>query len=250
MANVSVTMVSKDQQFKILAETFKAFAASCPEVNFVHINQYADNTLPLTRIYNNELDKDRASSNVDFHVFMHADVSFDLNMFFADLLRCQHRYDVFGLCGTSVMNVSQSPLNWFTSSNPTPDARWGCVTHGELGNQTSFFSQHSPDAADHEVACIDGLCITFGQRAMKSDMKFDEMFAFDQYDTDISLQAVLKYKFKIGVLVEKSLQHYSVGKSIMTDEFLLHELDLRKKWGFDVPHGTKLAELVASKQNV
>jgi len=60
----------------------------------------------------------------------------------------------------------------------------------------------------------------------------------------------LKYKFKIGVLVEKSLQHYSIGKSIMTEEFLKHELDLRKKWGFDIPAGTKLAEIAASQHTV
>lgn len=85
---------------------------------------------------------------------------------------------------------------------------------------------------------------------MKSDLKFDEKFAFDQYDTDISLQAILNYKMKVGVLVEKSLQHYSIGKSIMTDEFLAHELDLRKKWGFDIPAGTKLAQVAAAQHNV
>lgn len=250
MANVSVTIVSKNAEFKMPADMFKTFEASNPDIKISYISEYANNTKSLTQIYNEDLQRDRSKGDVDFHVFMHADVSFNLSSFFANLLRCQYRYDVFGLCGTSVMNISQSPLNWFTSSNPTPGARWGCVTHGELGNQTSFFSQHTPDANDHEVACIDGLCIVFGPRAMKSDLNFDETFAFDQYDTDISLQAVLKYKFKIGVLVEKSLQHYSIGKSIMTEEFLKHELDLRKKWGFDIPAGTKLAEIAASQHTV
>jgi len=121
---------------------------------------------------------------------------------------------VFGLCGTEVANVSQSPLNWYTSSNPTPGKRWGCVTHGELGNTTSFFSGDRESVTDHEVALIDGLCIVFGKKALESEMTFDETFMFDQYDTDCSLQALMKYGLKIGVIVEQSLQHYSVGRSI------------------------------------
>jgi hypothetical protein len=44
----------------------------------------------------------------------------------------------------------------------------------------------------------------------------------------------MTYKFKLGVIVEKSLHHFSVGKSILTQDFLAHEKDLRKKWNWAV----------------
>lgn len=112
--------------------------------------------------------------------------------------------------------------------------------HGEMKNQMSFFNAHTPDVTDHPVACIDGLCIIFGKKVIKSDLLFDEQFLFDFYDTDFSFQCVMKYKLKLGVIVRKDLQHYSVGKSILTEDFLRHELDFRKKWNLDVPPNSKL----------
>lgn len=176
---------------------------------------------------------------------MHADVKLDIQSLEKHVLETEGKYDIFGLCGTSVLNVSQSPLNWWTGSNPTPTSKWGFVSHGELGNQISFFSQHSPEVTDHEVACIDGLCIIFSKKALQSGIKFDPIFQFDFYDTDISMQAVMKYGLCLGVLVEKSLQHYSVGKSILTRDFLTHELDFRKKWNLEIPESSPLKQLVA-----
>ena len=83
------------------------------------------------------------------------------------------KYDLIGLCGCAKISVGQSPLNWFCGSIPYPNDRWGCVTHGELGGQVSFFSQHRPDVLDHEVACIDGLCIIFSRKAIDSGLRFD-----------------------------------------------------------------------------
>ena len=86
---------------------------------------------------------------------------------------------------------------------------------------------------DHEVACIDGLCIIFSRKAIDSGLRFDEALSpFDFYDTDISMQAVIKYKMKVGVIVRKELQHRSVGKSILTPGFLKNEETFRAKWGF------------------
>ena len=149
------------------------------------------------------------------------------------LERLNGKYDLVGLCGCAKISVGQSPLNWFCGSIPYPNDRWGCVTHGELGGQVSFFSQHYPDVLDHEVACIDGLCIIFSRKAIDSGLRFDEALSpFDFYDTDISMQAVLKYKMKVGVIVRKELQHWSVGKSILTPGFLKNEEVFRAKWGF------------------
>lgn len=206
-----------------------------------------NNNQPLPKIYNKYLGETRKNNDADFLIFMHADVFLDIKHLLNHIVECKDKYDVMGLCGTSILNVSQSPLNWWTASNPTPQAKWGCVTHGELGNQTSFFNQHSPDITDHEVACIDGLCIIFGPKAIQSEMMFDDQFIWDFYDTDISLQTILKYNMKLGVLVERSLQHYSVGRSILTQDFLTHEIDFRKKWKFDIPPNSAIEKMIAEK---
>jgi hypothetical protein len=144
------------------------------------------------------------------------------------------KYDLMGFCGCSKISVGQSPLNWYCGSIPFPEYRWGCVTHGEIGNQTSFFSAHHPNITDHEVSCIDGLCIIFTRKAIDSGLRFDENLSpFDFYDTDISMQAILKYNLKIGVLVRKELQHWSIGKSILTPEFIKNEDIFRAKWKFE-----------------
>lgn len=237
MSKFKFVVVSKDENFKMPLEKLSS-SKSCAYV-------IPNNKDSLAKVYNRYLSQTRQIKeyNTDFIVFMHADVEVDIDKLIAHAEEYKDKYDVMGLCGTSVMNVSQSPLNWWTASNPTPEARWGCVTHGELGNQKSFFGSHHPEVRDHEVACIDGLCIIFGPKAIASGIKFDEQFLFDCYDTDISLQAVLKYKFKLGVIIEESLKHYSVGRSILTDDFLMHEIDLRKKWQLGFPPNSKIMQL-------
>ena len=127
------------------------------------------------------------------------------------------KYDLIGLCGCDKISVSQSPLNWFCGSRPFPMNRWGCVTHGELGDQITYFSQHSPEILDHEVACIDGLCIVFTKKAVEAGLRFDENLA------------------------PFELKHYSVGRSITTDQFLINEIAFRDKWHLDYPQNSRIA---------
>ena len=215
--------VSKDSEFKMPREKMD-------KLDRVHTMYFQDNSEPLSKIYNSVLNEDKDS---DFVLLAHADVSFDPVGVMDQLERLNGKYDLVGLCGCAKISVGQSPLNWFCGSIPYPNDRWGCVTHGELGGQVSFFSQHHPDVLDHEVACIDGLCIIFSRKAIDSGLRFDEALSpFDFYDTDISMQAVLKYKMKVGVIVRKELQHWSVGKSILTPGFLKNEETFRAKWGF------------------
>jgi len=84
---------------------------------------------------------------------------------------------------------------------------------------------------DHEAACIDGLCIIMLKKAIEeSDILFDRTFSFSHYDTDFSMQCVLQKHLKLGVIVQKDLQHWSVGKSILTPEFMQSEEKFRAKW--------------------
>jgi len=48
MANVSVTIVSKNAEFKMPADMFKTFEASNPGIKISYISEYANNTKSLT----------------------------------------------------------------------------------------------------------------------------------------------------------------------------------------------------------
>lgn len=248
MSKWKFVIVSRDTEFKMTPDKFASSPRDC-EINMSYVDS---NTKPLGEVYNEYLALERRAGRdaCDYIVFMHADVSFGLEGFISHIEKVSSKYDIVGLCGTATMNVSQSPLNWFTSSRLNPDKRWGCVMHGELGNQMSWFSQHSPDVGDHEVACIDGLCIVFTKRAIEDpSIRFDpEIGSFDFYDTDISMQAMMK-GLKLGVVVRKDLMHFSVGKSILSKQFLENELKFRKKWGLAVPPNSPLAKLLQEKES-
>lgn len=242
--DIKFAVVSKDTSFKMLKDKFD-LANGLASIDVEYIS---NNNEGLPKVYNRILAEERKSKKNDYVVFMHADVSFNAKSFIEHLVEVGNKYDIIGLCGTSTFNVSQSPLNWWTGSNPTPYEKWGCVTHGELGDQTSYFSEHSPNVMDAEVACIDGLCIIFTRRALDSSIAFDESLGdFDFYDSDISCQAVMKYGLKLGVMVQKDLCHYSVGRSILTPSFLDNEVKFRAKWNFPIPNDSAVAKHIEMK---
>lgn len=199
----------------------------------IFVNNNSD-SLPV--VYNRFLDEERSLDiKHDFLVLIHSDVKFDIEHFCNHCEEVSEKYDVIGLCGCEKIDTSETPFNWFCGSRKYPEYRWGCVTHGELDNAKSYFSQDRSEIKDHRVACIDGLCIVFGKKALESELRFNEMFMFDFYDSQISFDAILNFKLRLGVIVEESLCHYSVGKSILTDDFLKHEYDFRKLFGLRIP---------------
>ena len=136
MAKFHFKLVSKDTNFKLTEDDLYAYAVSHPE-HFITSEFVIDNRSPLGKIYNSTFDmfkKMPDDKKWDFLVLMHADVFLDVAHFINHVVECQEKYDVFGLCGTEVLNISHSPLNWYTGSSDHPNKRWGCVTHGELGN--------------------------------------------------------------------------------------------------------------------
>lgn len=240
---IKFVVVSKDNSFKMSKAKFENIVDDA--IDFMYV---PNNVEHIAIVYNRVLREERASKSYDYIVFMHSDVSFNAEAFMRHLKEIDGKYAIIGLCGTSILNVSQSPLNWWTGSNPTPYAKWGCVTHGELGDQTSYFSEHSPNVMDAEVSCIDGLCIIFSKQALNSEIEFDEnLGAFDFYDTDLSMQAVVNYKLKLGVMVQKDLCHYSVGRSILTPSFLDTEEKFRAKWNLPIPKDSAIEKHIAQK---
>lgn len=226
MSSVVFVFVSKDSNFKLPSEETAEY--SNENISFEYV---ANNSNPLPSVYNAAIE--RHKDKADYIALVHADVRFDIRKLCAHIDECASKYDVMGLCGCAKISVSQHPFNWFCGSRPYPEFRWGCVTHGELNDHRSYFSSHSPDVMDHEVACIDGLCIILSKTAIDKGLRFDESLGkYNLYDTDISFQTVMKYNMKLGVLVTMDLSHYSVGKSILTKEFAEDEARFRKKWNF------------------
>lgn len=248
MKNIKFVIVSKDASFKMQEDAF----VEAKTIANISIDYVSNNQIGLPIIYNRYLQSARLAKNVDYCIFMHADVSMNVKEMVQHLIDVGEKYDLIGLCGTSTMNVSQSPLNWWTGSNPTPYDKWGCVTHGELGDQTSYFSDHSPNIMDAEVSCIDGLCIIFTKKAIdETNLEFDEQLSdFDFYDTDVSFQAAMKYHLKLGVLVQKDLCHYSVGMSIISPKFLDSEERFRKKWNLPIPPDSAIAKHLEFKSKI
>lgn len=243
MSKILILMISKDENFAINNMQLQNFYAKWPEyIESVKFQKEINNMVALPILYNKVVNNAK-NDKYDFVVLMHADVSLSLIDLVMDIERCKDKYDVIGLCGCSKIDVNQTPLNWFTGSRNFKNDRWGSVRHGEIGNSLSFFSAHSPDVLDHSAACIDGLCIIFGPKALNADLKFDEHLHFNCYDTQISFEALLSKNLKLGVIVEKSLQHYSVGKSILTDEFLNDEVILRKKYNLGFPANSRVSML-------
>lgn len=235
-------IVSKNDKFMIPADKLAEFANTHPGCAFKMID---NNKEHVTKIYNRHIEVAR-NCDFDYFVTMHSDVEIDLNKLYDHIEKCADKYDVMGLCGCEKISVSESPLNWFCGSRPYPEFRWGCVCHGELGNSVSFFSKDRADTTDHSVSCIDGLCIIISKKAVDAGLRFDENLKFNCYDTQISFDAILKYKLKVGCLVERELKHFSVGRSILTEEFLDEEYILRKHFNFDIPKGSKLETYLAA----
>lgn len=226
-----IIFVSKDDKFLISREETQIFEKQHENsdniVNFVYV---ANNKLPLADVYNNFIIEHRNKKDIDTLILMHADVRLNLDKFIQHINEVDGKYDIIGLCGCSKITLHQKPFNWFTGSQVFPDSRYGYVMHGEIGKET-FFNFKQPNITDHEVACIDGLCIILTSNALyNSDILFDNKFTFSHYDSDISLQAILEKKLTLGCIVQNDLMHYSVGKSILTEDFMKFEEIFRDKW--------------------
>ena len=192
-------------------------------------NFFKNNGTGLSRIFNSEIDKAK-EDGTDFLMLVHSDVSFDYFRFMEKYLKVCGKYDVVGFAGTRKIDLSISPLTWFTGSKNFPNERYGRVIHREFNLGESFFNgQHHADADDVEVGTIDGLCLVLNRKAIESGARFDERFTFDFYDLDFCLTCIVKNGLKLGVIVEPVV-HESVGTSVLKPEYLLEEKKFREKW--------------------
>lgn len=122
MSKYKFVIVSKNEEFKMSKADFVVLGNDC-EVKLI-----ANNKLGLGEVFNKEL------NGADYVFCMHADVQLEIEGLVEHVESLAGKYDVLGLCGCDKMSVGQRPLNWYTGSRPYPKSRWGCVTHGEIGD--------------------------------------------------------------------------------------------------------------------
>lgn len=185
----------------------------------------------LTKLYNSILAKYRSNEySVDYVIFMHSDVNFNIENFVKHLLSLEDKYDIIGLAGSKKINLKATPLSWFTASNDRSDERYGYIVSKFNGMDIpSFFNENHPNVTDTETASVDGLCMILSKKIIDSDIKFDEQFENDFYDLDFCLQSMLNYNFTVGTMIEPTY-HTSVGESILGTKFLEFENKFREKW--------------------
>ena len=205
----------------------------------VSISNYPNNKLTLTQFGNKAIEE---SKDCDYLILMHSDVDVSIYDFVKQLVNTKDKYDIDGLTGTKKLFLSQSPLTWFTGSHKYPKDRYGRITHNHDGMMLeSFFNKEKPDVFHTEVVTIDGLLMCLNKKTMQNEKaRFDEQFTYDFYDLDFCLNIQANTDLKIGVFVMETI-HNSLGKSVLTEEFLVPERKFRAKWN-DFISGNKKQE--------
>lgn len=187
------------------------------------------NTKTLTKFGNDAIAD--AKDDYDYLILMHSDVDLSIYDFVKHLLETKDRYDIVGVAGTKKLFISQSPLTWFTGSHKYPKERYGRITHNHDGMMLeSFFNREKSETVDTEVITIDGLLMCLNKKVMTNEKaRFDEQFTYDFYDLDFCLNVQVNTDLKIGVFVQPTI-HQSLGKSVLTEDYLIPERKFRAKW--------------------
>jgi len=186
----------------------------------------AYNARPLTIAYNEILKEIRDDKLIDYAIFIHSDVVIE-DLYFLDKI-AKSEFDVIGVAGATAIDMRVTPLSWYNAAKDARDRR-GLVNHQyHDGRQyMSLYSNGTPLSS--KCLCIDGVCMVMNRKAIDSGLQFDERFAFDFYDMDLSLQAVIDYKLNVGV-EPLYITHRSIGGGIMKDSYKVAEKAFREKW--------------------
>ena len=199
-------------------------------IAIVDLEESFGNKLSLSEFGNKAIYK-ALEKNYDYLILMHSDVDLSIYDFVKNLIKTKDKYDIVGLVGTKKLFISQSPLTWFTGSNKFTKERYGRITQNVNGMMLeSFFNRENPNVLDTEVITIDGLLMCLNRKTMLNEKaRFDEQFTFDFYDLDFCMNVQLNTDLKIGVFVQQAI-HESIGKSVLSDKYLIPERKFRIKW--------------------
>lgn len=157
---------------------------------------YTDNTLGLSELYNDVLNKYRKHSDVKWLVFAHDDVYIDdahlRNKL--DQSHQQHGFDIIGLAGCINPTIKTHNLWHIMASR---EHLRGHVAHPAAPNGVIQMSSFGPTPS--RVAIIDGLFMALHMPSVReSQWKFNENYKFHHYDIASCIDAN-RHRLKIGV---------------------------------------------------
>ena len=186
----------------------------------------SNNIEPLTKVYNGMLDDIIKDRLVDYAVFIHADVEIDDLHFFDKIIASE--FDLVGVAAATAIDINVTPLSWYNAAKDVRDRR-GSITH--MIDSKPYLNAYGPPGCPDTARCLclDGVCMIMNRKAIDSGLRFDERFAFDFYDMDLSFEAVLNHKLSIGV-EPIHLIHHSIGEGIMKDSYKIAEKTFKDKW--------------------
>lgn len=230
--NLKIKIVIASENDEYLFSNVKLDINTFPVKYDFDVEVIKNNKSGLPIVYNSALRRIRENKEkkYDYVLFMHSDVLFDIYSLLNKVDAYSSIYDIIGLCGCNKISYSVTPFNWFTGSKAFPLNRFGFVKHLDVNSET-FYNSFDPALEHSNAICLDGLCLIFTQKSIyDSDIKFDESFKFDHYDSDLCFQACIVNKLRLGVIVENSLVHKSIGVSITKEDFKKSEEKFREKW--------------------
>jgi GT2 family glycosyltransferase len=170
----------------------------------VEVIEYINNGIPLTKAYNELLEK----AKYDIVVFCHDDIEVETTQFAKKLKRHYDSsdYGILGVAGTKELHESGQ---WWANAG----AMFGRVWHTHEGKKS--LSKYSEDLGNNieEVIVVDGVFFSVMKSRLK--MKFDNnVNGFHFYDIDFCFHNYLE-GVKVGVHTNIKINHMSIG---MTNE--------------------------------
>lgn len=154
----------------------------------------SNNTLGLSRVYNNFIKYD--ASNNDVAIFVHDDVYIDDFRIFSKLDEAHSRFDIVGLAGGIGPRISTPALWHLMCGGVTGGNLRGAVSHPYNKEQLAMTS-FGPTPS--RVAILDGLFLSIKLRSIRScGWRFNENYNFHHYDIASCIDANNK-KLRLGV---------------------------------------------------
>jgi GT2 family glycosyltransferase len=169
-----------------------------------------------------------ARAKYNIFCFMHEDISFVTQDWGAKVI--DHLKDrSVGLIG----NAGGDPKNKVPCLNNTdlymPEAHVIAHSSDRRNEPVLILTTSYPqeNSVIKRVACVDGMWMCT-RRDVFNDFKFDEKTypGFHGYDIDLSLQILQKYK--VCVVFDVLMHHYSTGNS--GRDYIEHKIRLNRKW--------------------
>jgi len=151
---------------------------------------YYENTNGMPQMYNQFIENEIKYLDSDLYsntyvVFVHDDMYINDAFIHDKLTEGFKTFDILGLAGSNYFSIKREPCCWHNS----PKESWsGSVMHPVKDGDDKNFIVTTFGPWPKEVIVLDGLFIAVNLNKL-GDVRFDENFTFDFYDTSFGIRA-------------------------------------------------------------